>query len=240
MKTLDKDQALVLFSGGQDSTTVLAYALHHYQSVQTVGFDYGQRHRVELDCRLDVLNRLKNDFPDWASKLGKDQLLRLSTFSSLSPSALTDETAPLETGTHGLPTSFVPGRNLFFFHYAAVVAYHQDIGTLIGGMCETDYSGYPDCREATLNALNTTLNLGMDVEFDLITPLMHLSKAESWQMAFELGGAPLVSLIQEATHSCYKGERTELHEWGYGCGVCPACELRQKGYEAWRVACDPV
>ncbi len=238
MTDLSPKRALVLFSGGQDSTTALAYALAHYDAVETIGFDYGQRHQVELTCRGAVLAEIKQHFPEWGAKLGPDRVINLATFSQLSPSALTDEQAEITTGPSGLPTSFVPGRNLFFFQYAAVLAFHRNLGHLVGGMCETDYSGYPDCREATLQSLNRSLNLGMATDFEIVTPLMHLTKAESWHLAFELGGAAFVTLIRDATHTCYKGVRAHLHEWGYGCGACPACELRRAGYEEWQATLD--
>ena len=231
---LSPKRALVLFSGGQDSTTVLAYALVHYDWVETIGFDYGQRHEVELTCREVVLAEIKQYFPEWGTKLGPDRVINLETFSQLSPSALTDEQAEITVGPSGLPTSFVPGRNLFFFQYAAVLAFHQNLGHLVGGMCETDYSGYPDCREETLQSLKRSLNLGMATDFEIVTPLMHLTKAESWHLAFELGGDALIKIVKDATHTCYKGVRDHLHEWGYGCGVCPACQLRCSGYEAWQ------
>ncbi len=236
LKHRDPRRALVLFSGGQDSTTVLAHALQNHDYVETIGFDYGQRHRIELSCRTNVLERIGSEFPLLAERLGPDTLLDMSTFAGLSQSALTDTTALIETGPHGLPTSFVPGRNLFFFQYAAVIAYNRDMGHLIGGMCETDYSGYPDCRDETLKALNVALNLGMETDFQIITPLMRATKAESWHMADELGGAALITLIREETHSCYNGVRDHLYDWGYGCATCPACLLRAKGYEEWRAS----
>ncbi len=234
VKNLDQNQALVLFSGGQDSTTSLAFALEHYNRVETVGFDYGQRNKIELECRQKILSALKQEFPQWSSKLGDDHMLDLSTFASLSHSALTDHSQEITVGETGLPTTFVPGRNLFFFTYAAVIAYNRNLGTLIGGMCETDFSGYPDCREETLQYLALTLNHGMGTNFDLITPLMWKNKAESWALAFELGGDAFISLIREQSHTCYNGVRDELHDYGYGCGECPACQLRAKGFAEWR------
>lgn len=234
IKHLNPDRALVLFSGGQDSTTSLAYALDRFDYVETVGFDYGQRNRVELVCRQKVLDSIRDGFPQWGAKLGGDQLLDLSTFSKLSSSALTDEAQEITIGETGLPTTFVPGRNLFFFHYAAVIGYNRDLGVLVGGMCQTDYSGYPDCRDETLQRLNGLLNIGMAADFEISTPLMFASKAESWQLANELGGAPLVEIIRRDSHSCYKGVRDKLYEWGYGCGDCPACQLRAKGFAGWR------
>lgn len=233
VKNLDHRGALVLLSGGQDSTTALAFALEHYDRVETVGFDYGQRNKIELTCRLEILSSIKRDFPQWSSKIGNDHMLDLSTFASLSNSALTDHNQEITVGETGLPTTFVPGRNLFFFTYAAVIAYNRNLGTLVGGMCETDFSGYPDCREETLQYLALTLNHGMGTDFELITPLMWKNKAESWALAHELGGDALITLIREQSHTCYNGVREELHDYGYGCGECPACELRATGYAQW-------
>lgn len=234
VKFLNPKRALVLFSGGQDSTTALAHALETYDYVETVGFDYGQRNKVELECRLDVLGRIKEAFPHWAGKIGPDRVLDLSTFSKLSNSALTDEVSEIKIGDTGLPTTFVPGRNLFFFTYAAVIAYNNDLGQLVGGMCQTDFSGYPDCRDETLRHLAFTLNHGMDTKLEIDTPLMWKTKAESWAMAEALGGEALITILREATHSCYNGVRTDMHDWGYGCGSCPACQLRAKGYDEWQ------
>lgn len=233
LKTLGSKRALVLFSGGQDSTTCLAYALQNFDYVETVGFDYGQRNIVELECRQDVLSRLSTAFPEWAAKLGPDRVLDLATFSSLSESALTDDTQEIGIGETGLPTTFVPGRNLFFYSYAAVVGYNNSLGALIGGMCETDFSGYPDCRDETLRSLEMTLNLGMGTDLKIITPLMWMSKAQSWTFAHELGGDQMIAILREASHSCYNGVRDKLHDWGYGCSDCPACDLRAKGYFEW-------
>ena len=233
VKNLDHRGALVLLSGGQDSTTALAFALEHYDRVETVGFDYGQRNKIELDCRLDILSSIKRNFPQWSLKIGNDHMLDLSTFASLSNSALTDHNQEITVGETGLPTTFVPGRNLFFFTYAAVIAYNSNLGTLVGGMCETDFSGYPDCREETLQYLALTLNHGMGTDFELVTPLMWKNKAESWALAHELGGDALITLIREQSHTCYNGVRDALHDYGYGCGECPACELRAKGYAEW-------
>lgn len=234
IKQLSKRRALVLFSGGQDSTTCLSQALTDYDYVETVGFDYGQRNKIELECRIDVLSSIRDAFPLWDKKLGDDRLLDLSTFSSLSHSALTDETSEITIGETGLPTTFVPGRNLFFFHYAAVIGYNRDLGQLVGGMCQTDFSGYPDCREDTLNLLNDMLNMGMDADFKISTPLMFKTKADSWHMAHLFGGDKLVEIIRTQSHSCYNGVRDALHEWGYGCGDCPACDLRAKGYQTFK------
>ena len=225
--------ALVLFSGGQDSTVCLAWALGRYARVETIGFDYGQRHAVELSCRSEILDALKRTFPDWAAKLGADTVVKLELLRELGDSALTRD-AEITTGARGLPTTFVPGRNLLFFTAAAALAYRRGIKTLVGGMCETDYSGYPDCRDDTLKALQVALNLGMDRRFVIETPLMWIDKAATWRLAEELGGAPLVELIIERTHTCYRGERGRRHAWGYGCAACPACDLRAKGYQRYK------
>jgi 7-cyano-7-deazaguanine synthase len=225
--------ALVLFSGGQDSTTCLAWALDRFDRVETVGFDYGQRHRVELGCRQDIVAHLKTLYPAWAARLGEDHTIDLGVLGQISESALTRDSA-IEMQANGLPSTFVPGRNLVFLTLAAALAYRRGLTHIVGGMCETDYSGYPDCRDQTIRALNAALNLGMDREFVLDTPLMWIDKAATWRLAESLGGVPLVDLIRERTHTCYLGERGELHEWGHGCGACPACELRARGYAQYR------
>jgi 7-cyano-7-deazaguanine synthase len=222
----------VLLSGGQDSTTCLAWALERYSQVETIGFDYGQRHVVELDCRSRIIGEIRRAFPRWADKLGEDHVVDLGIVGRISDTALTRE-SEIAMGENGLPTTFVPGRNLLFFTVAAALAYRRGIKVLVGGMCETDYSGYPDCRDDTLKALQVTLTLGMDRRFVIETPLMWLDKAATWRMAEALGGAPLVELILEHTHSCYRGERARRHAWGYGCGACPACELRARGFAAY-------
>jgi len=227
--------ALVLFSGGQDSTTCLAWALARFAAVETIGFDYGQRHRVELDCRARIADRLKRDFPDWAGKLGEDHLVDLSVLGRISDTALTGDSA-IAFAANGLPNTFVPGRNLLFFTFAAATGYRRGLRHLVGGMCETDYSGYPDCRDDTLKALQATLSLGMDHRFAIHTPLMWRDKRATWELARELGGDALVELIREDSHSCYRGERGLRHDWGYGCGQCPACDLRRKGWEAFVAA----
>jgi 7-cyano-7-deazaguanine synthase len=224
-----RDSALVLFSGGQDSTTCLAWALERFTHVETIGFDYGQRHSVELACRPNVLSALRAAFPKWKSKLGADQLIKLDVLKQISDSALTQD-VEITFGKDGLPTTFVPGRNIVFITVAAAVAYRRGIGVLIGGMCETDYSGYPDCRDDTIKALQVTLGLGMARRFVIETPLMWIDKAATWTLAQELGGDPLVDLIKESTHTCYLGDRSKKHAWGYGCGTCPACELRANGF----------
>ena len=225
--------ALVLFSGGQDSTVCLAHALSRYERVETVGFDYGQRHRIELEKRTDVLRELRLGFPRWAERLGEDQVLPLETLGAISDTALTAETEIAMTDA-GLPSTFVPGRNLIFLAFAGALAYRRGIATLVGGMCETDYSGYPDCRRTTLDAMQSALALGMDLPLTVETPLMRLDKAETWALAAQLGGEALVGLIIEHTHTCYLGDRSKRHAWGYGCGACPACELRAAGWERWR------
>ncbi|MEL7108924.1 MAG: 7-cyano-7-deazaguanine synthase QueC [Pseudomonadota bacterium] len=225
--------ALVLFSGGQDSTICLAHALSRYDRVETIGFDYGQRHAVELACRPRIIEALKEKFPAWRSKLGPDRLCDVSVLSEISDTAMTRETEILVSET-GLPNTFVPGRNLLFLTLAGAMAWRRGISSLVGGMCETDYSGYPDCRRGTLDAQELTLARGMDRAFNIDTPLMWLDKAETWELAEELGGQALIDLVVEETHTCYLGDRTHRHDWGYGCGTCPACELRAKGYDIWR------
>lgn len=227
------DRALVLFSGGQDSATCLAWALDRFAHVETVGFDYGQRHRVELDCRAAFRARLAAAFPAWAVRLGEDHTLRLDALAAISDTALTRETE-IAMRADGLPNTFVPGRNLIFLTFAAALAWRRGLRHLVGGMCETDYSGYPDCRDDTLKALQVAINLGMNARFVLHTPLMWRDKAATWALAERLGGQALVDMIAEETHSCYLGDRGRRHPWGYGCGACPACDLRRRGWEAWR------
>jgi 7-cyano-7-deazaguanine synthase len=229
----DPRHALVLFSGGQDSTACLAWALDRYAHVETVGFDYGQRHVVELECRLAVRAQLHAGFPQWRDRLGDDHLLDLSLLGQLSDTALTESRA-IQMDKNGLPNTFVPGRNLLFFTFAATIAYRRGLSVLVGGMCETDFSGYPDCRDNTLKALQVALSLGMDTKMTLETPLMWLDKAQTWALSDELGGEPLTQLVVEHTHTCYLGDREHRHDWGYGCGHCPACALRARGYKAWR------
>lgn len=225
--------ALVLFSGGQDSATCLAWALERFERVETLGFDYGQRHAIELTIRPALLSAMRAQKPIWAQRLGDDHLLDLSVLGGISETALTSSAA-IAMQDNGLPNTFVPGRNLLFLTLAAALAYRRDIGVLVGGMCETDYSGYPDCRNDTLQSLQTSLRLGMATEVTIATPLMWLDKAATWQLAENLGGPALVELIRTDTHTCYLGERGTLHDWGYGCGTCPACELRAKGYRTYR------
>ena len=231
--------ALVLFSGGQDSTVCLAWALERYGWVETVGFDYGQRHSVEMVAREHVRAGLIERFPEWAARLGPDHKLDLRGFGAVAESALTAHRA-IEMTERGLPSTFVPGRNLVFFVYAAALADRRGLPRLVGGMCETDYSGYPDCRRETLDAMQAALNLGMEQGFSIETPLMWLTKAQTWALGKTLGGEPLVDLILEQTHTCYLGDRGHRHAWGYGCGSCPACELRQGGYEDWNAKGRPV
>ena len=229
----EKESALVLFSGGQDSTTCLAWALARYKRVETVGFAYGQRHAVELDCRGTVREGLAL-IADWGARLGPDHTIELTaSLTELGATALTSDAAITMTA-EGLPNTFVPGRNLLFLTYAAALAYRRGLGRIVGGMCETDFSGYPDCRDDTIKAMQLALNLGMQRRFVLETPLMWRDKAAIWELAQRLGGAALVALIVEQTHTCYLGERTKRHEWGYGCASCPACALRARGWQSWR------
>ncbi|MEP6607766.1 MAG: 7-cyano-7-deazaguanine synthase QueC [Burkholderiaceae bacterium] len=228
-------KALVLFSGGQDSTTCLAWALNRYEQVETIGFDYGQRHVVELMMRPRILELIRTRFPNWANRLGDDRVVTMRELAHLSDTALT-QAAEIRMTAQGLPNTFVPGRNLLFFVYAAAVAYRRDVRVLVGGMCETDYSGYPDCRDDTLKAMQVALTLGMDQRFTIEAPLMWLSKAQTWRLAEDLGGAPLIDLIRDETHTCYLGDRTKRHPWGLGCAQCPACELRAAGWADWQAA----
>lgn len=227
------ERALVLFSGGQDSTTCLAWALDRFDLVETIGFDYGQRHSVELTCRPVIRERLKSSQPQWAGRLGDDHLIDLTVLGSVSDTALTRDVA-IEMGDQGLPNTFVPGRNLLFLTMAAAVAYRRGIRHLIGGMCETDFSGYPDCRDDAMKAMQVALTIGMDKRFVIHTPLMWIDKADSWALAHELGGDALIDLIIDDTHTCYLGDRTRRHGWGVGCGKCPACELRAQGWETYQ------
>ncbi len=224
--------ALVLFSGGQDSTTCLAWALTHFEHVETIGFDYGQRHQVELQARTEVLAAVRERFPQWAGRLGEDHMVDLAVLGQISDTALTRDTA-IQMTAAGLPNTFVPGRNLLFFQLAAAVGYRRGLHTLVGGMCETDFSGYPDCRDDTLKALQVAVSLGMGQRFTFETPLMWIDKAATWELARELGGDALVDIIVRQSHTCYHGVRDTLHSWGYGCGECPACALRRAGHEQW-------
>jgi 7-cyano-7-deazaguanine synthase len=232
--------ALVLFSGGQDSTTCLAHALAQYERVETLAFDYRQRHLVELEARLQVLTQVRAQFPEWGHKLGEDHLLDLGVLGQVSETSLTrDMTFKMEAS--GLPNTFVPGRNLLFLTLAAALAYRRDLDVIVTGVCETDFSGYPDCRDDTMKAMQIALSLGMDRRLLIETPLMWIDKAQTWQLAYDLGqkshnegGNQLVDLIVEHTHTCYLGDRAHRHDWGYGCGTCPACDLRAKGWQRWK------
>ncbi|OYU49808.1 MAG: 7-cyano-7-deazaguanine synthase QueC [Rhizobiales bacterium PAR1] len=226
---MNMDAALVLFSGGQDSATCLAWALKHYSHVETLGFDYGQRHAIELDCRAKLRGGMAALNADWKARLGQDHTLALAALGEVSQTALTRETE-IAMGEEGLPNTFVPGRNLIFLTFAAALAYRRGIKHIVTGVCETDFSGYPDCRDDTIKALQVALNLGMERRFVLHTPLMWIDKATTWALAEELGGTGLVDLISEESHSCYLGTRDKRHDWGYGCGQCPACDLRAKGF----------
>ncbi|MDO5691640.1 MAG: 7-cyano-7-deazaguanine synthase QueC [Pseudomonadota bacterium] len=233
--------ALVLFSGGQDSTTCLAHALTRHERVETIGFDYGQRHRVELRQRGEVLRELRARFPAWSARLGEDHLIDLAVLGQISDSALTRDMA-FEMERAGLPNTFVPGRNLVFMTFAGALAYRRGLDVIVTGVCETDYSGYPDCRDDTMKAMQLALSLGMDRRFLVETPLMWIDKAATWRLAHALGqqgdaaggGDALVRMIVEHTHTCYLGERTQRHPWGYGCGTCPACMLRAAGWARWQ------
>lgn len=227
-------RALVLFSGGQDSTVALAWALERFEAVETVGFDYGQRHRIELDCRLTIRDRLPALSPTYSNRLGPDHLLDLTTLGAISETALTRD-SEITFAKTGLPTTFVPGRNLIFLSYAAAIAYRRDCRHIVLGVCETDYSGYPDCRDDTIKAMQVSLSLGLDRRLVLHTPLMWRDKAQTFALAEALGGKALLDLVIEDSHSCYLGNRTTRHGWGYGCGHCPACELRATGYAAFLV-----
>jgi len=229
--------ALVLFSGGQDSTTCLAYALENYAYVETIGFNYGQRHSIEMDCRAPILKGIRNLRKTWHDRLGDDQVLDLPALAQIGGSALIGD-GEIRMMENGLPSSFVPGRNLLFLTYAAGLAYRRGLNVLVGGMCESDYSGYPDCRRDTLDALTASITKGMEYAIAIDTPLMYLTKAESWKIAEELGGQQLIDMLIEESHSCYMGTRDKRHAWGYGCGGCPACELRQNGFEAWLAAAN--
>lgn len=229
------DGALVLFSGGQDSATCLAWALDHFARVETIGFDYGQRHVVELAVRDTFRAGLLSAFPHWAAKLGEDHVLAIDALRAISDTALTRDTA-IAMQANGLPNTFVPGRNLLFLTFAAALAYRRGLKHIVAGVCETDYSGYPDCRDDTIKALQVALNLGMETRLVLHTPLMWRDKPATWALADALGGRGLTALLEEHTHSCYLGDRSTRHPWGYGCAACPACDLRRKGWENWKAS----
>lgn len=227
--TFEADTALVLFSGGQDSTVCLAWALERFARVETIGFDYGQRHAVELKVRARLRERMSALNGRWGQRLGDDHLLKLDTLGAISDTALTRATA-IELADNGLPSTFVPGRNLVFFCFAGALAYRRGVRHLVAGMCETDYSGYPDCRDDTIKAMQVALSLGLDKRITIHTPLMRIDKADTFAMAEQVGGKAFLDLIIEDSHSCYLGERAKRHDWGYGCGTCPACELRAQGF----------
>ena len=229
----ENEKAIVLFSGGQDSATCLAWALRRYKSVETAGFDYGQRHSVELECRKAFLQKLRELDAEFNAKLGPDHMIDMSSLGQISDCALTKDKA-IAFEKNGVPNTFVPARNLLFFTYAAAVAYRRGASVRVGGMCETDYSGYADCRDNTLKSLQVSLSLGLDEPIVIETPLMRLDKAQTWELAEALGGKELVELIRRETHTCYLGVRDELHDWGYGCGKCPACRLRAQGWSAYK------
>ncbi len=226
--------ALVLFSGGQDSTTCLAWALSRYARVETIGFDYGQRHRVELAARQVVIEKFRRGFPNWNPRLAADHLINLSVLGEISDTALTTQ-REIRLTENGLPNTFVPGRNLLFLTLASALAYRRDLRFIVGGMCETDFSGYPDCRDDTIKAMQVAVSLGMGQSFVFETPLMWMNKAQTWGMAKTLGGQALIDIVIRDTHTCYLGVRGEQHAWGHGCGQCPACALRKKGFEQWTV-----
>lgn len=222
-----------MFSGGQDSTTCLAHALSKYDRVETLGFNYGQRHSIEMQVRLQVLEKLRTQFAQWAHKLGQDHVLSLDVLQQIGGSSLTDEVA-FAMQADGLPNTFVPGRNLLFLTVAGALAYRRGVQVIVTGVCETDFSGYPDCRDDTMKAMQLALNLGLERRLRIETPLMWTDKAATWQMAKDLGGDALVELVVNDTHTCYQGTRDVLHDWGYGCGSCPACELRASGWQRWK------
>jgi len=230
---LSPDTAIVLFSGGQDSTVCLVWALERFARVETIGFDYGQRHHAELGVRPRIRERIASLRAEWSDRLGDDHMVKLDALAAMSETALTRDVS-IEIATSGLPTTFVPGRNLIFFTFAGALAYRRGAKHLIGGMCETDFSGYPDCRDDTLKAMQLALNLGMDRRFVIHTPLMWIDKAATFALGHEIGGEPLVDLLVEETHTCYLGDRSHRHEWGYGCGKCPACRLRAEGFAKWK------
>jgi 7-cyano-7-deazaguanine synthase len=230
--TIQDDRALVLFSGGQDSTTCLAWALDRYAHVETLGFDYGQRHRVELDVRPKVLAAMRERLPHLAARLGEDHVIDLAMLGQISDTALTRETE-IAMQQNGLPNTFVPGRNLVFLTFAGALAYRRGARHIVAGMCETDFSGYPDCRDDTMKAMQLALNLGMEQRFVIHTPLMWIDKAATWALAGTLGGDALTDIIRRDTHTCYNGDRAHFHDWGYGCGTCPACMLRATGYQRY-------
>jgi 7-cyano-7-deazaguanine synthase len=230
---MNSETALVLFSGGQDSTVCLAWALERFSRVETIGFDYGQRHAIELSVRARLREKMSALTSGWAARLGDDHMIKLDALAAISDTALTRQTA-IEIADSGLPTTFVPGRNLMFFCFAGALAYRRGARHLVAGMCETDYSGYPDCRDDTIKAMQVALTLGLDKRVAIHTPLMWIDKAETFALAVEIGGDAFLDLLIEESHSCYLGDRTRRHEWGYGCGTCPACQLRAHGFAKFK------
>ena len=230
---MNSETALVLFSGGQDSTVCLAWALERFSRVETIGFDYGQRHAIELSVRARLREKMSALKSGWAARLGDDHMIRLDALAAISDTALTRQTA-IEIADSGLPTTFVPGRNLMFFCFAGALAYRRGARHLVAGMCETDYSGYPDCRDDTIKAMQVALTLGLDKRVAIHTPLMWIDKAETFALAVEIGGEAFLDLLIEESHSCYLGDRTRRHDWGYGCGTCPACQLRAQGFAKFK------
>lgn len=226
-------KAILMFSGGQDSATCLFWALENYDLVETIGFNYNQRHNVELEIRQEFINFLDRKFPNHYKKIGEDHKINATNLSEIGETAMTSD-MEITFSESGLPTTFVPARNLYFFTLSSAIAYRRNISSLIGGMCETDYSGYPDCRRTTMDALQTALSLGMDKEIEIVTPLMWIDKENTWKMAYELGGDKLIEGIKKHTHTCYLGNRSQFNDWGYGCGECPACNLRSNGYKLWK------
>ena len=227
------NKAILMFSGGQDSATCLFWALEKYDLVETIGFNYNQRHSVELEIRTQFVNFLENEYPNLFKKIGEDHKINATNLSEIGDTAMTSD-MEITFSESGLPTTFVPARNLYFFTLSSAIAYRRNISTLIGGMCETDYSGYPDCRRTTMDALQSALSLGMDKTIKIVTPLMWIDKENTWKMAHDLGGDKLVDGVKKHTHTCYMGNRSQLNEWGYGCGECPACNLRSNGYKLWK------
>jgi 7-cyano-7-deazaguanine synthase len=232
---MNSETAIVLFSGGQDSTVCLAWALEQFSRVETIGFDYGQRHAVELSLRARLREKMAALNSGWATRLGDDHLIRLDALAAISDTALTRQTA-IEIADSGLPTTFVPGRNLIFFCFAGALAYRRGARHLVAGMCETDYSGYPDCRDDTVKAMQVALTLGLDKRVAIHTPLMWIDKAETFALAVEIGGEAFLDLLIEDSHSCYLGDRSKRHDWGYGCGTCPACRLRAQGFAKFKTS----
>jgi 7-cyano-7-deazaguanine synthase len=235
---MNSETALVLFSGGQDSTVCLAWALERFSRVETIGFDYGQRHAIELSVRVRLREKMSALNPGWAARLGNDHMIKLDALAAISDTALTRQTA-IEIADSGPPTTFVPGRNLMFFCFAGALAYRRGARHLVAGMCETDYSGYPDCRDDTVKAMQVALTLGLDKRVAIHTPLMWIDKAQTFALAVEIGGDAFLDLLIEDSHSCYLGDRAKRHDWGYGCGTCPACQLRAQGFAKFKTSKRP-